>query len=134
VNRAQVYRQIAWGDLLLFSSLALPVLGALILHGVMALNRALALPGGLEWSPTLMLFLQLLGLMGAAFATMRLVSPVTATTAVVTVAVKWIAAMFFGWSVWRGAPALLGVFGVVDLIQGGILLAVLKRVDQSEDG
>jgi hypothetical protein len=132
VSFVKVYRQIALGDLLLFSVLAVPVLGVLILEWVVGLNHALGLAGDLQWSPTLTLFLHLVGLLGAALACMRLMAAVNPMAVGITVCVKGMAAMLFAWAVWRGAPVLLGAFGIADLVQGGILLAVYMSKAQDD--
>lgn len=127
VNNAGVYRAIAQGDLVLFTVLAIPVLGEFVLNALLAINTALAWPGSLELVPPVVLLVHLLGLMGAGFAASRLVSGATVSTVRLTMAIKFLAVGLFAMFVVQGAPAILLAIALVDLIQGGLLLRVRGR-------
>ena len=124
---AGLYRAIAKGDLLLFAALAIPGLGELILELVVWLNAALELGGSLPIDAGLLLFLHLVGLMGAGVAFLRLQYAPDVVAIRTVVCIKLGAALLFGLFVWKGVLAALAVFGVVDLLQGLALLAFHSR-------
>jgi hypothetical protein len=122
MSSAGLYRTIARGDLLLFVALAIPGLGSLILELLIRLNAALGLGGSLSIDAGLILFLHLVGLMGAGFAFLRLQYAPTVIAIRTAVVVKLGAACLFGLAVSKGALTVLAVFGAIDLLQGMALL------------
>lgn len=123
---APVHRQIAIGDLLLFSILAVPGVGSAVIGFVTDLNQTLNLGGALPQSTALELFIHLLGVLGVGFAVMRLLTLPTRASATLVVAVKLWAVALFALFVWRGAPQIFLLFGLVDLVQSVLLIAVLN--------
>lgn len=123
----KLYRSVAAGDLVLFSVLAVPGLGGLVFDWVLRLNTMIGLGGSAQATAALLLFLHLMGLMGAALAYLRLRIGASTDGVRATVCVKLAAAALFALFVWHGAPAVLIVFGAIDLAQAVAILALHSR-------
>lgn len=117
---AALYRQIAIGDLLLFTCLAIPGLGLWLVTLLLKLNAQLGWPGSLVISAGVGLLISLVGLLGAALAWLRLtLGPQTLR---VSVLVKFAAVALFVLGVSLGAPAIFLALAAVDGIQALILM------------
>ena len=125
--RDALYRQVAIGDLVLFSVLAVPVLGAWVLDLLLALNAWLEWSGSLPTSAGVYLLLHLLGLLGAGLAFLRMRIGARSDAIAATIVVKLAAATLFAIGVVAGAPAVLLILGAVDLLQGLALLLCSMR-------
>lgn len=123
----KLYRSVAAGDLVLFSALAIPGLGGLVFDWILRLNTMMGLGGVAQASAALFLFLHLMGLMGAVLAYLRLRTGPSADGVRATVCVKLAAAALFAVFVWRGAPAVLVVFGAIDFAQAIAIVALSRR-------
>lgn len=120
----RIYRQVAIGDLALFGVLAIPGLGSWVLGLLLQANAALGWSGSLQPSAGVHLLVNLLGVLGLGLAWMRLQAGVNPTSLRITVLVKFWAACMFGLGVMLGAPVIFLVIGVVDMLQGLLLLAL----------
>lgn len=126
MNATAVYRQIAIGDLLLFSALAVPGLGRRLVELLVEFNHVLDWSGALQMSAGVSLLIHLTGSLGAALAWLRLgIGPQTQSWQV-SIAVKLLACALFAYAVGVGAPAIFLVIGLVDLVQALILMAFYK--------
>lgn len=126
MNPAVAYRQIALGDLLLFTVLAVPGLGSWMIGLLVQLNASMQWPGALQIAPGSALLVHLIGVLGAGLAWLRLSLGLMPQTLRVSVAVKFTAAALFGLGVGMGAPSIFLVLGAVDLIQALILLVFYR--------
>lgn len=127
MQRASVSRQVAIGDLVLFSALAVPGLGGWLLDSLVALGYVLGLGGTWQPTPSLYLLVHLMGVMGAALAYLRLQLPASARGCAVAAAVKLYAASLFVLFVYLGAPSVFLLLAGVDAVQGARLLAARHR-------
>ncbi len=117
-----LYRQIALGDLLLFTSLAIPGLGLWLVTLLLELNARLGWPGSLAISAGVGLLISLVGLLGAALAWLRLRLGPGPQTLRVSVLVKFAAVALFVLGVCLGAPAIFLALAAADGIQALILM------------
>ena len=109
-----VDRQVALGDLLLFTPLALPGVGPWIVDLLLRFNAVAALPGTAGSDALTGLLVNLLGLFGVSFAWIRLRGQAAAWRRH-AIAVKAAAALLILIAVVAGAPALLIVIAVADI-------------------
>lgn len=123
---APVHRQIAIGDLVLFSILAVPGIGAAVIGVIADLNQRLNLGGAMQQSAAQDLFIHLVGVLGVGFAALRLLTEPNRVAAATVVVVKLWAVGLFAVFVWRGAPQIFLLFGLVDLVQSALLIAALR--------
>jgi len=123
---ATVHRQIAIGDLVLFSILAVPGIGTAAIGFVADMNQKLNLDGAMQQSAAQDLFLHLVGVLGVGFAVLRLLTEPNRAAAAAVVAVKLWAVGLFALFVWRGAPQIFLLFGLVDLMQSMLLMGALR--------
>ena len=123
---AVVYRQIAIGDLLLFTILAIPGLGLWLVAQLVALNAQFGWPGTLVVSAGVGLLLSLMGLLGAALAWLRLTLGPGAQTVHVSLVVKFAAVALFVLGVSLGAPAIFLALAAVDAVQALILMVFCR--------
>lgn len=128
MSRASVYRQVAIGDLVLFSALAVPGLGGWLLDSLVALGEVVGLGGTWQPTPSLYLLVHLMGVMGAAFAYLRMQLPASTCGCAVAAMVKLYAASLFVLFVVLGAPSVFLFLAVVDAVQGARLFAERHRI------
>lgn len=113
-------RQIAIGDLLLFTPLALPWVGGWIVELLLQLNAMLGLPGSGAAGSLPSLLVNLLGLFGVCFALIRLQQG-AASLRREAMMVKIAAAVLIVIAILRGAPAILAVIAVADAVAAAVL-------------
>ena len=115
-------RQVAIGDAVLFGVLAVPFLGPALIGWLVQLNTALGLGGSMAPGPVTDLLINLLGLLGLAFALTRLITGPLRRVVQLTIAVKALAAALFALAVFQaGAPQVFLALLVADLTAAVIL-------------
>lgn len=111
-----MFRQVAIGDAVLFGVLAVPGLGPAVIAWLVQLNTALGLGGTMAPGPVTDLLVNLLGVLGLAFALTRLITGPMRRVVQLSIAVKVAAAGLFALAVFHaGAPQVFLLLLLADL-------------------